>query len=127
MADHTSTRIFIQQRIGGRWRSLCITPERDNLGNPVTIDHIGEDTYASHFQSSLMPIETARSISERLAKDYGQRIHFDPSVSNDPGYAVLRISTEKAEALLKNESFRADTKLDSLYVQFERTQGMGRS
>lgn len=122
---NTTTREFIERHVGGRWRSLCVTPERDNLGSPVTISNIGEDLYATHLQSSLMPLPQARYVRDTLQVRYRQLITVDPTVSNEPGFAVLRMNIEKARVLEQNPKFDADTHQASLTAMFERGPMIG--
>jgi hypothetical protein len=108
MPDSATTRDFIARHVGGEWHSVCISPEEDREGAPVTIVYTVQDCHATHFESAPLPLATAKSLHMLLDKNYRQIIQLAPQ-PNDPETAVLRMNVKKATALMANQNFCTDT------------------
>lgn len=117
--SNTEIRQLIERHLGGAWRSLCIEPERDGMGNPYTIrpEYIGNDDAATHLQSEVMPYETAKAL-QRAVMDFSHACM--PSLEKQPNdTGVLRLNIQKARMLAGHESFLHRTEQRSLRARLE--------
>jgi hypothetical protein len=110
---NTITRRALAERTGVAWYSLLIEPERDESGNPVTIQaaYIGRDETANYFTTYEMPYADALKLRDSMrAHGYPPfLVPYTKTVDGEPQkVAALRVSLEKAQRLA------ADPALDSL-------------
>lgn len=121
MPDNTRTRQFIEQRLGGRWTSLCIDFERDESGNPYTIypQYVGRDDTANYLQSQTLPLEQATALQKAIAAIEPK--YMPSAVPTNAGEGVVRLSMEKARLLEQHEGFHRATEdaplLDAVRAQ----------
>lgn len=123
---NTITRRALAERTGVGWYSLLIEPERDESGNPVTIQaaYIGRDETANYFTTYEMPYGEAIGLRDTMR---GQGylpfvVPYEKIVDGElQKVAALRLSLEKAQKLENDPALAQFTGETSLLAQARAT------